>query len=234
MKKILMALAFAVTSLTAYSQPNPKFTELENYLNSIGFGTFYWQINTGEGILYRMKGNFIMTNESSSLMAQDSIRKVFSNLSSTASESYLYEFHKGERDTIDYSIAFAKEDEDLYYLRFKNLSETTPLKYMLSDKVGRFTQTQGVIQGVYPVRPKLKEAVFECRGCMRLHEVEQNPVTDTILEPSLCSECGGRSFRLLENKSTYINERLLLITEPQEELNFEDNPRQNKQRFFKF
>lgn len=119
-----------------------------------------------------------------------------------------------------------KEDEDLYYLRFKNLSETTPLKYMLSDKVGRFTQTQGVIQGVYPVRPKLKTAVFECRGCMRLHEVEQNPVTDAILEPNLCSECGGRSFSLLENESTYINERLLLITEPQEELNIEDNPRQ--------
>ena len=119
-----------------------------------------------------------------------------------------------------------KEDDDLYYLRFKNLSETTPLKYMLSDKVGRFTQTQGVIQGVYPVRPKIKKAVFECRGCMRLHEMEQDPNSLTMLEPSLCSECGGRSFRLLKDQSTYINERLLLITEPQEDLNLEDNPRQ--------
>lgn len=118
-----------------------------------------------------------------------------------------------------------KEDDDIYYLRFKNIEET-PLKYMLSDKIGRFTQTQGIIQGIYPIRPKIKKAVFECRGCMRLHEVEQSPNTNSILEPNLCSECGGRSFRLLKNESTQINERLLLLTEPPEDLNLEDTPRQ--------
>ena len=118
-----------------------------------------------------------------------------------------------------------KEDEDLYYLRFTNIEET-PLKYMLSQEVGRFTQTQGVIQGVYPIRPKIKKAVFECKGCMRLHEVDQDYNTNKIVEPSLCNECGGRSFRLRKELSTYINERLLLITEPQEDLNLEDNPRQ--------
>lgn len=118
-----------------------------------------------------------------------------------------------------------KEDDNLYYLRFKNIEET-PLKYMLSGQVGRFTQTQGVIQGVYPVRPKLKKAVFECKGCMRLHEVEQDPSDNKIIEPSLCSECGGRKFRFMKNLSTYTNERLLLITEPPEDLNLEDQPRQ--------
>lgn len=118
-----------------------------------------------------------------------------------------------------------KEDDNLYYLRFKNIEET-PLKYMLSQEVGRFTQTQGVIQGVYPVRPKLKRAVFECKGCMRLHEVEQDTTDNKIIQPSLCNECGGRSFRFMKNLSTYTNERLLLITEPQEDLNLEDQPRQ--------
>ena len=119
-----------------------------------------------------------------------------------------------------------KEDQDLYYLRFKNLPETTPLKFMLSKDVGRFTQTQGVIQGVYPVRPKLKTAVFECKSCMRLHEVEQDQSDNKIIEPSLCSECGGRKFRLLKSESIYTNERYLLLTEPQEDLDLEDNPRQ--------
>ena len=119
-----------------------------------------------------------------------------------------------------------KEDDDLYYLRFENLGEITPLKYMLSDKIGRFTQTQGVIQGVYEQRPKIKTAVFECRGCMRLHEVEQELSNNKIIEPSLCDECGGRTFRLLENQSIYTNERYLLLTEPQEDLDLEDNPRQ--------
>ena len=119
-----------------------------------------------------------------------------------------------------------KEDDDLYYLRFRNFPESTPLKFMLSREVGRFTQTQGVVQGVYPVRPKLKTAVFECKGCMRLHEVEQPQTINKLIEPSLCSECGGRKFRLLTNESTYTNERYLLLTEPQEDLNLEDNPRQ--------
>ena len=119
-----------------------------------------------------------------------------------------------------------EEDKDLYYLRFKNFPETTPLKYMLSREVGRFTQTQGVIQGVYPVRPKIKTAVFECGGCMRLHEIEQDTSDNKIKEPSLCTECGGRKFRLLKNESIYTNERYLLLTEPQEDLDLEDNPRQ--------
>ena len=116
-----------------------------------------------------------------------------------------------------------KEDDDLYYLRFKNLEET-PLKYMLSNQVGRFTQTRGLIQGVYPVRPSLKTGVFECKGCMSLQEVEQE--ANRYIEPSLCSECGGRKFRLREDLSIYTNERYLLITEPQEDLDLEDNPRQ--------
>ena len=118
-----------------------------------------------------------------------------------------------------------KEDNYLYYLRFKNIEET-PLKYMLSNQVGRFTQTQGVIQGVYEQRPKLKTGVFECKGCMRWHEVEQNTSSNNIIEPSLCNECGGREFKFLKNESTYTNERLILITEPQEDLTLEENPRQ--------
>ena len=118
-----------------------------------------------------------------------------------------------------------KEDNSLYYLRFKNLEET-PLKYMLSGQVGRFTQTQGVIQGVYELRPKLKTGVFECRGCMRLHEEEQDLASNEILVPSLCSGCGGRNFRLMKDLSTYTNERLVLITEPPEDLDLETQPRQ--------
>ena len=118
-----------------------------------------------------------------------------------------------------------KEDDSLYYLRFKNIEET-PLKYMLSGKVGRFTQTQGVVMGVYEVRPKIKTAVFECRGCMRLHEVEQDLASNKIVEPSLCNECGGLTFRLLKNESIKTNERFLLLSEPQEDLDLETPPRQ--------
>lgn len=46
---------------------------------------------------------------------------------------------------------------------------------------------------------------------MRLHEVEQNS-DRTISEPSLCGECGGRSFRLLQDESKYIEGENAIIT----------------------
>lgn len=53
--------------------------------------------------------------------------------------------------------------------------------------------------------------MFECRGCMRLHEIVQN-AGDSIISPSLCSECGGRSFRLLQEMSKYIDTQVLHVT----------------------
>lgn len=44
---------------------------------------------------------------------------------------------------------------------------------------------------------------------MRLHEVEQTS-SNTIIEPTLCSECGGRSFRLLQEESEYVNTQLII------------------------
>lgn len=118
-----------------------------------------------------------------------------------------------------------KEDDELYYLRFKNLEET-PLKDMLGDKVGRFTQIEGIVSGIYDPIPKLKKAVFECMSCMRLHKIDQDSYNDKVIEPSLCNGCGSRSFRLLKNESTNTTERYLLLTEPQEDLNLESTPRQ--------
>ena len=44
---------------------------------------------------------------------------------------------------------------------------------------------------------------------MRLHEIEQTSVNN-IIEPSLCSECGGKSFRLLQEESKYIDTQLVV------------------------
>lgn len=71
--------------------------------------------------------------------------------------------------------------------------------------IGGFISTEVHISKVSEIKPKIKTAVFECRGCMRLHEVEQTCGEENILEPSLCSECGGRSFRFLREDSTFVD-----------------------------
>jgi len=94
-------------------------------------------------------------------------------------------------------------------IRFENLSNLIPLQNLNGKYIGSFVSFEGIIEEVNEPSPRIETGVFECRGCMRLHEVEQIS-EDTIIEPSLCSECGGRSFRLLQEESKYINTQRLV------------------------
>ena len=89
-------------------------------------------------------------------------------------------------------------------IRFENLSNVVPLKSLNSKYVGFFVAFDGIIEEIDNPAPQIRMGIFECKGCMRLHEVEQYS-GNTIIEPSLCYECGGRSFRLLQEESKYVD-----------------------------
>ena len=94
-------------------------------------------------------------------------------------------------------------------IRFENLSNIIRLQDLNSKYIGSFVSYEGIIEEVNEPLPRIETGVFECRGCMRLHEVEQTSA-NRIIEPSLCSECGGRSFRLLQEESKYVNTQLIV------------------------
>lgn len=94
-------------------------------------------------------------------------------------------------------------------IRFKNVSNCIPIEKINSNHVGNLITTKIHVKEVNDVDTILKTGVFECRGCMRLHEVEQRDVIH-IIEPSLCSECGGRSFRLLQEESKYVDKQIII------------------------
>lgn len=110
-------------------------------------------------------------------------------------------------------------------IRFENLSNIIPLKTLLSKYIGTFVAADGIVRKTDEIRPRIETGVFECRGCMRLHEVEQTS-GDRIIEPSLCSECGGRSFRLLQEESKYIDTQTARMQEPLENLSGGTEPKQ--------
>ncbi|MCR5026908.1 MAG: minichromosome maintenance protein MCM [Methanobrevibacter sp.] len=116
------------------------------------------------------------------------------------------------------------KDADLN-IRFKNVTNIVPLKTLLSKYIGTFVSAEGIVRKTDEIRPRIETAVFECRGCMRLHEVEQTS-DRTILEPSLCGECGGRSFRLLQEESHYIDTQTARMQEPLENLSGGTEPKQ--------
>ena len=110
-------------------------------------------------------------------------------------------------------------------IRFEHLSNVIPLKTLLSKYIGTFVAADGIVRKTDEIRPRIETGVFECRGCMRLHEVEQSS-GNRIIEPSLCSECGGRSFRLLQEESKYIDTQTARMQEPLENLSGGTEPKQ--------
>lgn len=110
-------------------------------------------------------------------------------------------------------------------IRFKNLTNLVDLSVLLSKYIGKFVASDGIVRKTDEIRPRIETGVFECRGCMRLHEVEQTS-SNVILEPSLCNECGGRSFRLLQEESKYIDTQTARMQEPLEKLSGGSEPKQ--------
>ena len=110
-------------------------------------------------------------------------------------------------------------------IRFENLTNIIQLKDLLSKYIGTFVAADGIVRKTDEIRPRIETGVFECRGCMRLHEVEQTSANH-IIEPSLCSECGGRSFRLLQEESKYIDTQTARMQEPLENLSGGTEPKQ--------
>ena len=113
-------------------------------------------------------------------------------------------------------------DEDVN-IRFDNM-DMTPTRHLLANKIGQMLQTEGIIKGILEPSFYYTNAVFECKGCHRLQEVKQTH-KDRIIEPSLCSECGGRTFRLLEEESTAKDLKYIRLQEPTDDLDTDERPR---------
>ena len=109
-------------------------------------------------------------------------------------------------------------------VRFKNVRNNIPLRFLRSEFIGKFIAVDGIVRKTDEIHPRIMSAVFECRSCMRMHEVEQT--SNIIHEPAVCQECGGRSFRLVQDESRYMDTQTVKLQEPLENLSGGDQPRQ--------
>lgn len=109
-------------------------------------------------------------------------------------------------------------------VRFKNVRNIVQLRYLRSEYIGKFIAVDGIVRKTDEIHPRIMSAVFECRSCMRIHEVEQK--SNIIHEPAVCQECGGRSFKLIQDESKYMDTQTVKLQEPLENLSGGDQPRQ--------
>ena len=110
------------------------------------------------------------------------------------------------------------------HIRFENIRNNIQLRYLRSKYLGKFVSVDGIIRKTDEIRPRIINALFECRSCMRLQEVPQT--SNVISEPALCKECGGRSFKLLQEDSEFMDTQTIKVQEPLENLSGGEEPKQ--------
>ena len=110
------------------------------------------------------------------------------------------------------------------HIRFENIRNNIQLRYLRSKYIGKFVAVDGIVRKTDEIRPRIMNALFECRSCMRLQEVPQP--SNLLSEPALCQECGGRSFRLLQEESEFMDTQNVKVQEPLENLSGGEEPKQ--------
>ena len=95
-------------------------------------------------------------------------------------------------------------------IKFKNVSNCIDFVNADSKYIGKLISFEAKVMEAKEPKPILDIAVYECRGCMSLREIPQT--INSSLEPSLCPECGGRSFRLLQDESEFLESQLLIVS----------------------
>lgn len=148
MKRIFAIMLMVAIAASAYSQnANQRLSQLEAYLHELGYEVRHSQSNGHRGITHhwyshihdngpiwmwlpwyeedstiiRMRNDSIRALEQQKIeKALDSIRITFALLGKEATESYTYEYHRNDTDTIKYTLAF-RHDEDIKRIPQKNL-----------------------------------------------------------------------------------------------------------------
>jgi replicative DNA helicase Mcm len=108
-------------------------------------------------------------------------------------------------------------------VRVRNLPRVN--RYMVrklrAEHLGKFVAVEGLIKKVVEVRPKLRDATFQCQRCGAVFNVTQDE--QILTEPKSCDEgqggCGREGpFKLLTEESRFIDSQKVEIQETHEDL----------------
>ncbi len=100
------------------------------------------------------------------------------------------------------------------HIRFVNLPVERNLlvRHISSEYINKMISVEGVVTKTTTVRPKIVEAVYQCRRCGQVYTIEQSQKRE---EPPVC-ECGRKDFALIEDKSKFIDFQKAQLQEPLE------------------
>ncbi|MBM3308651.1 MAG: hypothetical protein FJY77_00190 [Candidatus Altiarchaeales archaeon] len=118
-------------------------------------------------------------------------------------------------------------ERPMLHVRFKNIPKekgyTVTIRDINSDYIGHLISTEGVINKISDVLPKVYKAVFYCNRCNERASIIQE--RRMLTKPSKCTHCGRDDFRFIEDQSSWVDIQYLEIQEPLEQLKGTENAR---------
>lgn len=115
---------------------------------------------------------------------------------------------------VEKEINYKRSNKNWVYIKIFDVPPNILLKDLDSNYVGDIISAKAMIKNITEPKPTLKDAVYTCKGCNRLMTVH---IKDNfITQPSICPECGGRSFYLNQELSVFRNYQYVKLEEPLE------------------
>ncbi len=109
------------------------------------------------------------------------------------------------------------------HVRVQNLPETTDIRAIRAEDVNRMVAIRGIVRKATDVRPKVREAAFQCQRCGTITRVPQTG--GTFQEPHECNGCDRQGpFRLDEDQSEFVDAQRLRVQESPEGLRGGETP----------
>ena len=138
-KRYIFIFLLALTATAFGQNTNPRLRELELFLRQQPHGLQFTQKNDFDNSYIRCDWHAqldtIAMSPSQLEKAINTIRTAFATLRKDATESYMYEYHQNNTDSIMYSIAFARD-------KFGELSKSHINNQVYFTKL--FTKTIGM------------------------------------------------------------------------------------------
>jgi len=101
--------------------------------------------------------------------------------------------------------------------RFVNIPNLIKIRELRSDHVGKLIALEGIVVRASPPRQKLVKATFIHEACGR--ELQVDVKGDFIEKPTVCPYCGkSGGFRLVGERSTYVDFQRIVVQERPEEV----------------
>ena len=112
-----------------------------------------------------------------------------------------------------------------FYPRIRGLPETTPIRSIRADYIGRLVQVEGIVTRVTPIKEKMIKAAYRhiiqdpnCDGEL-FYYPEEGELEDRLEKPLICPRCGrsGGKFDLVREESVFVDWQKISVQEKPEE-----------------